>query len=295
MPNGPSKVRESGKTAKLTDSSGGLWPVPVTFSSAPPNAQTRLDIRGKTWHTAAVPSSVLVLQNDPDKPLGGIGDALVGEGVALDVRSPDQNLPAVLGYAGLIVLPGLADPVDEDVAVQRVRQAIHDAVRLERPVLGLCLGGQLLVQALGGRVYPCRPELGFGEVAASPAAFSDPLLGSAPERFSIFHAHAFAFEPPARAEVLLANEVCVQACRQGEAWAFQCHPEVSREWVARLAAGLRGEDGAVSAGTTDFFARNRMSAKQLIRDARLADPTVSQIARGIGRGFASRLTLHGVR
>lgn len=239
--------------------------------------------------------AVLVVQNDPDKSLGGIADALAGEGVPLDVRSPNHELPAVGGYAGLIVLPGLADPVDEDAAVQRAREAIHDALQLELPVLGLCLGGQLLVQALGGSVYPCRPELGFGEVAASQAAFSDPLLVGAPERFSIFHAHAFAFEPPARAEILLANEVCVQACRHGEAWAFQCHPEISREWVALLAAGLRGDDGGLPAGTTDFFARNGVSAEQLMHDARVADLTVSKIAQSIGRGFASRLAPHGVR
>jgi hypothetical protein len=138
-------------------------------------------------------------------------------------------------------------------------------------------------------VYPCRPELGFGEVFASPAALSDPLLAGVPERFSVFHAHAFAFEPPADAEVLLRNEVCVQACRHGQAWAFQCHPEVSREWVAALAAGLRGEDGGLRPATTDFFVRNGVSPEQLERDARSADPTQRQIARGVASGFASRL------
>jgi GMP synthase-like glutamine amidotransferase len=237
-----------------------------------------------------VRNAVLVVQNDQDKPLGEIADALVAAGVRLDVRSPESDLPTTLGYAGLIVLPGLADPIDEDVAVERAREAIHAALDLGLPVLGLCLGGQLLAQALGGGVYPCQPELGFGEVFASPAAFTDPLLEGVPEQFSVFHAHAFAFEPPADAELLLTNDVCAQAFRKGEAWAFQCHPEISREWVTRLAAGLRGEGEGLPAVTTDFFARNQVSPEQLERGARLAHGAVSRVAQGIARGFASRLS-----
>ncbi|MBV9167482.1 MAG: hypothetical protein JO321_08440 [Solirubrobacterales bacterium] len=241
----------------------------------------------KTWHTAAVRGSVLVVQNDQDKSLGGIADALVRAGVRLDVRSPNRDLPAVRGYAGLIVLPGLADPVDEDAAVVRAREAIYGALLAELPILGLCLGGQLLVQALGGSVSRCEPELGFADVFASSAAGTDPLMGGVPEQFSVFHAHAFAFEPPPDAEILLKNDVCVQACRHGQSWAFQCHPEVSREWVARLAAALRGKDSGLSAATTDFFARNRVSPEQLERDARSANPTLREIVRGIGTGFAA--------
>jgi GMP synthase (glutamine-hydrolysing) len=237
-----------------------------------------------------VRNAVLVIQNDPDKPLGAIADALVHAGVRLDVRSPDHDLPPVDAYAGLIVLPGLADPVDEHAAVKRARDAIHTALERELPILGICLGGQLLVEALGGRVYPCEPELGFGEVSTSPAAFDDPLLLGAPRRFSVFHAHTFAFEPPAGADTLLTNDACTQACRKGEAWAFQCHPEISRGWVARLAAGLRGRDGGLPPDTTDFFARNGVSPEQLERDARRAQGVVSRVAAGIAHGFASRVT-----
>jgi GMP synthase-like glutamine amidotransferase len=236
-----------------------------------------------------VGGSVLVIQNDSDKSLGWIADELVSSGVRLDLRSPDRDLPGVGGYAGLIVLPGLADPVDEHAAVRRARQAIHDALLAELPILGLCLGGQLLVQALGGSVYRCQPELGFGEVSVSLAALSDPLLSGVPGRFSVFHAHAFAFEPPTDAEILLTNEVCVQACRHGESWAFQCHPEISREWVAALATGLRGEDGGLHAATVDFFRRNAVSPDQVEFDALSAEPMLGQIARGIGSGFAARL------
>jgi hypothetical protein len=115
------------------------------------------------------------------------------------------------------------------------------------------------------------------------------LLGGVPEHFSVFHAHAFAFEPPADAELLLTNHVCVQACRLGETWAFQCHPEVSREWVAALASGIRGQDGGLQAATTGFFERNGVDPEQLERAAELAEPALSKVASGIASGFAAQL------
>ena len=236
-----------------------------------------------------MPDSLLVLQNDPDKPLGRIADGLARIGIPLDVRSPQRDLPPVREYAGLVVLPGLADPVDEDPPVQRARDAINASLDAELPILGLCLGGQLLVQALGGSVHPCPPELGFGDVVASPAASTDPLLGGAPERFSIFHAHAFAFEPPADAEILLSNDLCVQACRVGRTWAFQCHPEVSHEWVAALASGIRGQDGGLLAATASFFARSGVDPDRLEHDAALAESALSTVASGIATGYAAQL------
>lgn len=234
-------------------------------------------------------SRLLVVQNDPDKTLGRLRKPLIRAGAQLDVRSPGHALPSVGGYDGLAVLPGLANPVDGDVAIRRARGVIHDALQARIPVLGLCLGAELLVEELGGSVYPCRPELGFGEVSASPGAAGDPLLGAVPERFSVFHAHSFAFEPPTDAEILLTNEVCVQACRYGDAWAIQCHPEASREWVASLAAGIRGEDTGLMPATAGLFRSNRVAPEQLERDADAAEPTLLKIGEQIAKGFALRL------
>jgi GMP synthase-like glutamine amidotransferase len=232
----------------------------------------------------------LVVQNDRDKSLGTVADGLIRAGLRLDVRSPAHELPSVAGYAALVVLPGLADPVDQDPPVIRAREAIAEALAEDLPVLGLCLGGQLLVQALGGSVYQCQPELGFGDVFVSPSASSDPLLSGAPERFSVFHAHTYAFEPPAQAEVLLTNDVCVQACRHGNTWAFQCHPEITRQWATALASGLRGQNGELLPETTDFFRRNGVTAEQIERDSQSADQVLGRLAAEIGAGFAASVS-----
>lgn len=226
---------------------------------------------------------ILVVQNDVDKGPGRVGDALEAAGAALDVRMAADDLPAVADYDGLLVLPGLNDPVDDVPPVHRARAAIVDALALGRPVLGLCLGGQLLAQATGGEAYRCEVEQGYHDVRATAAAQDDPLLAGAPAAYSSFHAHAWAFTPPPGSPVLLENDVSVQAVRCGErAWAFQCHPETPIAWADALARGIRGDhDGTLLPETSDFFARHGVDPDRLEADA-----SAAAIAMGIGRGFA---------
>jgi len=234
------------------------------------------------------PLRILVVQHDPDKPLGRVAEALAGEGAALDVRMSTDELPDVAEYSGLVVLPGLANPEDDDPPLHRTRRAIEQAIERAMPVLGICLGGQLLVQVLGGTTYECRPELGYRDVVRTDAARTDPLLADAPARFATFHAHMYAFEPPSGATVLLANDVCVQACQVGEAWAIQCHPEVTVEWVDAVARGIRGEPHRIDPRTPAFFKQHRIDPDVLEEDARKAAPTAHLVASGIARGFTGR-------
>ncbi len=234
------------------------------------------------------PVGLLVVQHDRDKPLGRISEALASEPAELDVHMAGGELPALAGYDGLVVLPGLANPDDDDPSLDRARGAIRDALDSGLPVLGLCLGGQLLVQVLGGSTYRCRTEVGFHEVAATEALGDDPLLGDAPARFRTFHAHAYAFTPPPVATVLLQNDVCVQACRMGESWAFQCHPEPTVAWLDALAAGIQGRTNGLDPRTPSFFRNAGIDPEALRAEARAADETAGRVAHGIAHGFVER-------
>ena len=236
-----------------------------------------------------MPASLLVIQNDPDKSLGRLAHGLQSAGARLDVRSPTAELPDVREYDGLIVLPGLANPVDDTVEIRRARDGIEGALEAGLPILGLCSAVSCWLRRSAAPSTAAGRQLGFGDVEALPAAADDPLLVGAPSRFPIFHAHTFAFSPPSGAEVLLVNDVCVQACRHGEAWAFQCHPEIAGDWVAALAAGLRGRDGQLLPATTGFFHSNGVNPEQLEHDAAAAEPAMQALADGIAGGFAGRL------
>ena len=234
------------------------------------------------------PTRILVIQNDVDKGLGRIGDGFYGTGVELDTHMAFNEVPSVVGYDGLIVLPGLADPIDDDPAVHRARGVIEEALANDLPVLGVCLGGQLLAQALGGDVYKCDNELAYHDVRTLPAAQTDPLLRGVPETYSSFHAHAFAFTAPRDSTVLIETDVSIQALRHGNTWAFQCHPETPVFFADALARAIRGDfDGTVLPETADFFARNGVDPDRLERDTRLADASATAVGHAIGTGFAA--------
>jgi hypothetical protein len=80
---------------------------------------------------------VLVVQNDWDKTLGRIAVALVADGVELDVRMSSEDLPDAAAYHGLVTLPGLADPDDDDPAIHRIRAVTARALDEGLPVLGI--------------------------------------------------------------------------------------------------------------------------------------------------------------
>jgi GMP synthase (glutamine-hydrolysing) len=100
---------------------------------------------------------------------------------------------------------------------------------VRKPVLGICLGAQLLAKAAAAQVGPAsEPEIGWFPVELTSDAAEDPVLGGLPSRFEAFQWHYYAHDLPAGAVELARNEICTQAFRLGEsAWGVQFHPEVT--------------------------------------------------------------------
>jgi GMP synthase (glutamine-hydrolysing) len=111
------------------------------------------------------------------------------------------------------------------------------------PVLGVCLGGQLLAKALDAPVRRLpSPEIGWFEVELTEEAGNDPIFAGLPERFEACQWHSYSFELPAGALPLAANARCLQAYRAGtSAWGLQFHAEVTREaldhWIRGSGTG----------------------------------------------------------
>jgi GMP synthase (glutamine-hydrolysing) len=105
---------------------------------------------------------------------------------------------------------------------------LAELVRRDRPVLGVCLGAQLLAWALGARVFPGHgPEIGFGEVALTVEGERDPLLGPAGPSIPVFHWHGDTFDLPEGAALLASSgEYPHQAFRCGSCvYGLQFHVE----------------------------------------------------------------------
>jgi GMP synthase (glutamine-hydrolysing) len=132
-----------------------------------------------------------------------------------------------------------ADDADEVLAAERTLLA--GAAERDVPILGVCLGAQLLAHALGARIYPnpAGREVGVSEVLLTDDGRSDPLLAGLPDPLPVMQWHGDAFELPAGASLLATSPVCEnQAFRVGRrAYGVLFHPEVgpveARDWLAR--------------------------------------------------------------
>jgi GMP synthase-like glutamine amidotransferase len=205
---------------------------------------------------------VLVFEHMPAGNAGIFCDLLREHGIAwhavrFDLGTP---IPDLAAFDALWVMGGPMDVWQEAEHPWLVAEkaAIREAV-VDRamPYLGICLGHQLLADALGGVVQPAaRPEVGVFEIARTPAGERHPLLAGLPQRPRVLQWHAAeVIEPPPGAEVLASSIDCaVQAIAVGErALGLQCHLEVDHPtldaWLAipeNVAALVkrRGPEGA---------------------------------------------------
>src|SRR5207244_11895078 len=102
-------------------------------------------------------------------------------------------------------------------------------LRLRTPVLGVCLGAQLLAKAAHAPVHPAsQAEVGWFPVELTEAAMDDPVLARLPQSFVAFQWHYYTHGLPAGAVELARSDACTQAFRLGaNAWGVQFHPEVT--------------------------------------------------------------------
>lgn len=158
-----------------------------------------------------------MLQHHPAEPPGLLAEILEAKGFALRLWRSYEEEPLPPIPDGLIVMGGPMGVYEQEqyphlaAEIQLIRRAI-DA---QTPVLGICLGSQLIAVALGATVYPAAsPEIGWYPVQLSEASRTDPLWRSAPRQFTAFHWHGDAFPLPDGAVALASSALTpVQAFR----------------------------------------------------------------------------------
>ena len=136
-------------------------------------------------------------------------------------------------YSGLVFMGGPMSVNDDLPWIAQELELIRDAVSRDVPVLGHCLGGQLMSRALGGAVgrNPVK-EIGWGEVTVADNETARSWFGDAAS-FDAFHWHGETFSLPQGAVHLLSSAHCLnQAWALGRHLALQCHVEMTDELIA---------------------------------------------------------------
>jgi GMP synthase (glutamine-hydrolysing) len=195
--------------------------------------------------------TVLVVQHDLDSPLAALEPPLSALGVrTVTWYALSEPEPPAGSFDGLIVLGGIANPdgTGGDVPLEREREVVAEAHARGLPVLGICLGAQVIAQALGGSAERMPVgEVGWVRARFDDAIATDPLLAGSPRELDVQEWHSFECRPPAGAVLLAHSSSCVQAFRVGSStWGLQFHVEATRpvleEWC-EAAAGELDERG----------------------------------------------------
>jgi GMP synthase (glutamine-hydrolysing) len=198
-----------------------------------------------------MPATLLAIQHVSWEGPHRILDACGG----LDVRTvrplEGDTLPRPTGVAGAVVMGGPmnVDEVGPHPGLLAEREWLAKALQLQMPILGICLGAQLLARALGAAVRPGeRAEVGFAPVRVHDP--DDPVLGALAPETPALHWHGDVFELPDGAQPLASSaQTEHQAFRYGNAWGILFHPEADRELVERwLAEPTMAEEAKAALG-----------------------------------------------
>ena len=200
---------------------------------------------------------ILSLVHEDDARSGVFAAAIEAAGARLEEASyafgpPPSRDPSE--FDAVIVLGGAmhVDQADRHPWLDRERELIGELISDGVPLLGVCLGSQLVAQVAGAGVGPLAGglEIGWHEVELDAAAEGDPVIGALPRRFSAFEWHEYGvLDAGGRIEPLAANGAGLQAFRVdgAAAWGIQFHAEVDgpivEGWLANYAEPSFDVDG----------------------------------------------------
>jgi GMP synthase-like glutamine amidotransferase len=178
---------------------------------------------------------VIVFKHVAHEGPGYLGDFLTGHKIPWQIINTNEvdTLPtSILGYSGVVIMGGPMSVNDDLPWIAPLLELIREARTADIPLLGHCLGGQLISKAFGGvvSVNPVK-EIGWGEVTVSRNEAAKHWFGEI-EIFNSFHWHGETFSLPEGAIHVLASAHCQnQAYSIGKHLAFQSHIEVTAEMV----------------------------------------------------------------
>jgi len=229
-------------------------------------------------------TSWLVLRHTQTEGLGLLANALREMGVHhryLDLPRGEPPPRDLRGVGGLIVLggPQAAYETDKHPFLATESALVERMLTTGRPILGICLGAQLVAQVLGARVYLGeRREVGWKPVTLTDDGRDDPLLAGGDPSLTVFHMHGDTYELPPDARNLARSELYEQqAFRWGDlVYGFQFHFEFTETMIGRLATEPESRDYITQAG---------VDPQKLVAESPARVRELSDVARRVFSNF----------
>jgi GMP synthase (glutamine-hydrolysing) len=240
--------------------------------------------RGEDGDTSGEGTSWIVLRHATAEGLGLLANALRDYGVHhryLDVARGDALPKDIRTVGGVIVLGGpmAAYDAERHPFLQAESAFVEKVIETGRPVLGVCLGAQLIAQVLGARVYAGeRREVGWGPIELTDDGKDDPLFAGLGDSFTVFHMHGDTYELPPDATNLARSPMYEQqAFSLGDTvYGFQFHLEFTEPIIQRLATEPQ---------TMEYIAGAGVDPKQLVAETAARVSELSEVATEVFRRY----------
>ncbi|MDD4974564.1 MAG: gamma-glutamyl-gamma-aminobutyrate hydrolase family protein [Bacteriovorax sp.] len=215
---------------------------------------------------------VLVFQHVAHKILGTLNPTLKEHGLRIRYvnfeRNPDEA-PSLEKYHGLIVLGGHMGVYEAEIYkhIKIEMQLIEEALKKNIPILGICLGAQMLAHVLGADVrQSAKKEIGWYDLNLTDQGLNDPVLSHFQKTEKVFQLHGDTFEIPKSAIHLASSELFPgQAFRYGEkVYGLQCHLEVDQAMIHRWLDNKRNQHEIANSNGKFSVAQIRLETEQYI-------------------------------
>lgn len=226
-------------------------------------------------------SRILVVEHVPHEGLGMIAQGLSGFDLEyMRVYETGKAEVSPEGYSALIVMGGPMGVYEADIYpfINGEMELIKEALKKDVPVLGVCLGSQLLAGAAGARVYKGgKKEIGWYNVSITDEGSSDRLFLGLPDEFPVFQWHGDTFDVPSNAVNLASSDLFPhQVIKVGKrAYGFQFHFEVTEKMIGEW---IEINEGELKAANID--------PKKIIKETPEKIAGLHRLGRAIVQRFA---------
>ncbi|MEZ9200474.1 type 1 glutamine amidotransferase [Shewanella sp. 10N.286.54.B9] len=187
------------------------------------------------------PLTLAVIQHHTAEDIGRISRWADGHQHQLQTfYAPENRLPNLDIFDGLIILGGPMNVADNPIWMQREREVITCAINRNMPVLAICLGAQLLASSLGAKIYPLSSaELGWKPIHFKTAKFPSMIVPQ-------WHEQGFIFDKQKSTSLSIDIEACSSLCKQQifrhqRQLGMQFHPEWDEPQIQKLRAAFSTE------------------------------------------------------
>ena len=177
---------------------------------------------------------ILSIQNISCETLGTLEEFLESDGYVLDkILAPEDPIPeSAIEFSAIILLGGPMSVYDGIPYLRKEQLLIKDAFQRNIPVLGVCLGSQLIAGALGGTVYRgVKKEIGWYDVKITDKGLDNLFKGFKQKELRVFQWHGDTYRLPQDAVVLAYSDLYPQAFKIGSAYGLQFHLEVTTDMI----------------------------------------------------------------